>query len=165
MLFKSRQPTAFAEKLRNWIWPRMGVMRSLRYHAHRLMRISATPHSIGLGLAVGVFMGFSPFVGFHMVTAAAISLPIGGNVVAAALGTLVCNVTCPAMLLADYKLGTSLLGHGVGAAASFKATVVGWLILGSLAAIPSYFAGRQAVVVMRRRRSEKIAARRKERAP
>ena len=163
MLLKPRHAPSFAERLRNWIWPRIGVRRSLRYHAQRLMRLSATPHSIGLGLAVGVFMGFSPFVGFHMITAAAISFPIGGNMLAAALGTMVCNVTCPAMLLADYQIGASLIGPAAGAAGSLKATVVGWLILGSLAAVPSYFAGRQAVIVMRRKRSERLSRRKQER--
>ena len=191
MLFTPRQKPSFSTKARNWLWPERGMKRAMIYQWRRLIRITATPHQIALGLATGVFMGFSPFVGLHMVTAAFICLFSGGSVLAAALGTMVCNpLSCPIMLISDYKLGTLLFGE-VGHLPDLSALdqgfldilaspvefaqlfwallgpvflplLVGGAVLGLLFAAPSYFLTRRGIETIRARRAERLMARRQE---
>lgn len=167
------------------------MKRAVAYHWHRLTRITATPHQIALGLATGVFMGFSPFVGLHILTAALICLVSGGSVLAAALGTMVCNpISCPVMLIGDYKLGSLLLG-GAGQMPELHALdrgiwdilaspiefahlfwgvlgpvflqlLTGGAILGLLFAAPSYFFTRRGIEGMRHKRAQRLVARRRE---
>jgi uncharacterized protein (DUF2062 family) len=194
MLFTPRQKRSFQAQARNWVWPKRGLRRAMVYQWHRLTRITATPHQIALGLATGVFMGFSPFVGLHMVVAALICLFSGGSVLAAALGTMVCNpISCPIMLISDYKLGTLFFGHlghlpdlsrldrgFLEILASpiefaqlfwsvlgpvFLPLLVGGAVLGLLFAAPSYFLTRRGIETLRARRTERLMARRQEMMP
>jgi uncharacterized protein (DUF2062 family) len=191
MLFTPRHKRSFAAKARNWLWPERGMKRAMIYQWRRLTRITATPHQIALGLAIGIFMGFSPFVGLHMVTAAFICLFSGGSVLAAALGTMVCNpISCPIMLISDYKLGTlffgdaghlpdlsaldrgllEILANPVGFAQAFWGLLgpvflpllAGGAVLGLLFATPSYFLVRRGIQKMRGKRSARLLARRQE---
>ncbi|MDP4822880.1 MAG: DUF2062 domain-containing protein, partial [Aestuariivirgaceae bacterium] len=142
----------------------------------------------------GVFMGFSPFVGLHIATAALICLVSGGSVLAAALGTMVCNpISCPVMLIGDYKLGSLILG-GVGQMPNldvldrglldilqsplefaqlfwgvlgpvFLQLLTGGAILGLLFATPSYVFTRRGIQNMRAKRARRLLARRQEVGP
>ena len=53
-MFKRRVPLTRLQKLREWVWPSMGLVRAGRYTMHRLMRIKDTTHKIALGLAMGI---------------------------------------------------------------------------------------------------------------
>jgi uncharacterized protein len=112
MLFKRRQgPTLFQRTLMV-LWPRRGLQRGWRYLWHRMARISATPHTIALGVAIGAFVSFTPFLGLHFIIAALLALALGGNILASALGTAVGNpLTFPFIWLASYNLGALLLGY------------------------------------------------------
>lgn len=82
----------------------------MQYYAKRVLRLTATPHSIALGVAAGVFMSFTPFLGIHIMMAVALAWLIGGNVVAAAIGTVVGNpITFPFMWGASLELGRLIL--------------------------------------------------------
>lgn len=81
------------------------------YLVKRVTRLSGTPHSIAAGVACGVAISFTPFIGFHLLGAFLLCLLMRGNYVAAAVGTLVGNPwTFPFMWVAAYKLGHVLLG-------------------------------------------------------
>lgn len=189
MLFASRQKPTVTARARNWLWPRRGFRRAGLYYWHRLTRITASPHQIALGLSIGIFMGFSPFVGLHMVTAAVICLFSGASVLAAALGTMVCNpLSCPVMLIGDYKLGNLLFGdagHLPDLSALdrgfleilanpieyaqlfwhvlepvFFPLLAGGAVLGLVFAAPAYFLARRGIETMRDRRAERLLARR-----
>jgi uncharacterized protein (DUF2062 family) len=111
MLFKRREDPDLLERLRVALWPRRSWGRSSRYFHKRLVRISATPHAIAAGVAAGIFISFTPFLGFHIITACVIAFAIGGNVVAAALGTWIGNpVTFPLIWAATYETGRVILG-------------------------------------------------------
>ena len=86
MLFKSRKPAEFWERLRIWFWPRRSFWRSAKYFSKRILRLRATPHAIAAGVAAGVFASFFP-LGVHFIIAAAVAWLFAGNLVAAALGT------------------------------------------------------------------------------
>ncbi|WP_245615481.1 DUF2062 domain-containing protein [Afifella pfennigii] len=93
-------------RLRVMLWPRSSWRRSFLYFIKRILRLSATPHAIAAGVAAGVFTSFTPFLGLHFVISFAIAWVIGGNLLAAALGTAVGNpLTFPFIFAATYKLG------------------------------------------------------------
>ena len=112
MLFRRREgPTPF-QRFLSFLWPRRGLQRGWRYLWHRLTRISATPHTIALGVAIGAFVSFTPFLGLHFLLAGLIALALGGSILASALGTAVGNpLTFPFIWLSTYNLGAMLLGY------------------------------------------------------
>jgi uncharacterized protein len=112
MLFRRRQGLTFFQSVLIFLWPRRGMQRGWRYIWHRVARISASPHTIALGFAIGAFVSFTPFIGLHFIIAALMALLLGGSIVASALGTAVGNpLTFPFMWLATYNLGALLLGY------------------------------------------------------
>ena len=116
-MFKRREQRTTAEKLREWILPVSGWRRVSLYHWRRLQRLNATPHSVALGFAVGVYMSFSPFVGFHLALSGLFAWLFRGNILASMAGNFLGNpVTYPLMWAADYAIGDFLLGGaGIGA--------------------------------------------------
>ncbi|HUE45934.1 MAG TPA: DUF2062 domain-containing protein [Aestuariivirgaceae bacterium] len=112
MLFRRREGPTPIQKTLSFLWPRRGLQRGWRYLWHRVTRISATPHTIALGVAIGAFASFTPFMGLHFLIAALLALILGGSILASALGTAVGNpLTFPFIWLASYNLGALLLGY------------------------------------------------------
>lgn len=74
------------EKLRELVWPRKGFLRPPRYLMMRVLRLTASPHAVAVGVAAGVFVSWTPFIGVHFVMAFVITYFLSGNMVAAALG-------------------------------------------------------------------------------
>lgn len=89
-----------------WLWPRRSFSRSLKYYGKRLLRISATPHQVALGLAIGVLAASSPLFGLHIILAGIVTWLLRGNIAAAILGTMLSNpLTFLPIVMIDYKLG------------------------------------------------------------
>lgn len=106
MLFRRRKPVSFLERIRLWFWPRRSFARSMKYYGKRLLRISATPHQVALGLAIGILAASSPLFGLHIILAGIITWLLRGNVAAAILGTMLSNpLTFLPIVMIDYKLG------------------------------------------------------------
>lgn len=79
---------------------------------HRLRRLPDPSHKISRGIAVGVFVSFTPFFGFHFVVAAALAWVIRGNIVASLLATFFGNpLTFPLIAATSMELGSFILGH------------------------------------------------------
>lgn len=116
--------------MRGWFWPHIGWRRLGTYVVKRLTRLSGTPHSIAAGVACGVAISFTPFIGFHLLGGCALALLVRGNYLAAAVGTVVGNPwTFPLIWVATYKLGHLLLGNP-----PIHAAYIGRLSLASLSA-------------------------------
>jgi uncharacterized protein len=116
MLFKRKKPLSVVMRLRNALWPARGFRRSLRYQTLRLVRIQASPHSIAVGCAVGVFAVFTPFLGFQMMIGAVLALALRGSVLASAAGSFVGNpLTYPAIWISTFTVGSFLLGSSASA--------------------------------------------------
>ena len=116
MLFKRRKQLYLAERLRNAIWPARSFERSFRYMILRLWRIKATPHSIALGCAAGVFAIFTPFLGCQMLLAAFLALLFRGSVMASAVGTFAGNpLTYPIIWGSTFAVGNLFLGDSANA--------------------------------------------------
>ena len=182
MLFRRRKSPTRIERLRVAVWPRSSWLRSTRYYSKRVLRLTATPHAIAIGFAAGAFASFTPLIGFHFLIAFAIAYVIGGNLIAAALGTSVGNpLTFPFIWASTYKIGSWILR---GEAAShpqeihqqfqarlltksldvllpmLKPMMVGAIPLGLVAGTISYFIVWKSVEVYQRRRRHSLASKR-----
>ncbi len=78
---------------------------------HRLRRLPDPPHRIARGIAIGVFVCFTPFFGFHLVIATILVFLIQANLLAALLATFFGNpLTFPVIAIVSLELGQWMLG-------------------------------------------------------
>jgi uncharacterized protein (DUF2062 family) len=106
---KRKKP--FKDRLRNAIWPKMGLRRYVMYLKNKVLRLSASPHAVAAGFASGATVSIFPFVGFHFLLGFVLAFIVRGNLLAAALGTAVGNpLTFPFIFSATYQLGDKMLG-------------------------------------------------------
>ena len=82
MLFRRRKPATWRNRVREFFWPRKGLGRSVRYLGKRILRLSASPHAVAIGVAAGTFSAFTPFLGLHVILAVALAYALAGNLVA-----------------------------------------------------------------------------------
>ncbi len=114
-MFNRRNKISWTTKLKNLIWPEGGWKRYGQYLLLRLHRLKGTPQTIAAGLACGVAISFTPFVGFHFVLAAVTAWIVGGNIFASALGTAAGNPwTFPFIWLSVLYTGRKILGAAAG---------------------------------------------------
>lgn len=113
MLFRRRKPAGFREKLRELLWPRKGLTRPPRYLVMRVLRLRATPHAVAVGVAAGIFVSWTPFIGVHFVMAFILSYLFSGNMVAAALGCAAFGnpLTYPFIWGTTWEIGHLLLSR------------------------------------------------------
>ena len=145
----------------------MTFERQIRYYYLRFIRLRGEPHELAIGMAFGIFSGMMPILPFQIVLAVALSIFFKGSKIAAALGTWVSNpLNWYFLYYYSYKLGAFILrlpeqnaifssvmtaiqsgedamvvvGKIFGAGGSvIAAFIVGGLVMGTAAAIPSYF--------------------------
>jgi uncharacterized protein len=144
----------------------------------RVLRLSGTPHSIAAGVACGVAISFTPFIGFHLLGAFLLCLLVRGNYIAAAVGTLVGNPwTLPFMWVAAYELGHALMGARLAqmgpaqdgslsfaeVEAMFWPIVAGCGPLAVVAALATYFPLMRMIAAYQRERQRRRARRRQSR--
>jgi uncharacterized protein len=98
-------------RVRDAIWPRMGIRRYVTYLKTKVLRLSATPHAVAAGVASGAAVSCFPFVGFHFILGFVLAFFVRGNMLAAAIGTAWGNpITFPFLFSAAYQLGSLLTG-------------------------------------------------------
>ncbi len=91
----------------------MTLRRALRYHWLKFLRLQDSPKKIAWGMALGVFIAFTPTVPFHTVGAIFLATYFGISPVAAFIGIQVCNpLTMAPIYVAAYKVGQFLLYRG-----------------------------------------------------
>ena len=179
MLFARRTKPKLTERVRVAFWPRASWKRSARYLGKRVLRLSASPHAIAAGVAAGVIVSWTPFVGFHFLMSAAIAFALGGNLIASAIGTAIGNpLTFPFMWWSSYAVGRGLIGgsphherfgqimRGIGKAPFsellpiLKPMLVGALPLGALSGVVTYLIVRFAVRAYQTGRRDRLMERR-----
>jgi uncharacterized protein (DUF2062 family) len=180
MILARRNKRTFGEHVRETVWPSAGWSRSLRYFGKRILRLSGSPHAVATGFGAGIFIGWSPFFGFHYLMAVGLSLLLRGNVLAAVLSTSIANpLTLPALWALDYEVGAMIVGHhphgsaGIAHSIAEKSMekllpilepmIVGWAILGAVTWLASYFIVGYAVRAFQHARRERLHRRRIER--
>ncbi len=83
--------------------------RTRKYISISIRRIKGSPSELALGLASGIAVSFTPFIGFHALLAIFISWIIGGSMAAALIGTLFGNPwTFPIFWYLTYEVGQFL---------------------------------------------------------
>ena len=114
-MFKRRNPLTWFQWFREGIYPRAGWRRVAEYVVHRIKRVPDTPHRIALGVAIGVFVTFSPFFGLHFIYAAVLAFLIRANVLVALIATFFGNpITFPLIGILSHRLGMIMLDQTGG---------------------------------------------------
>lgn len=141
-------------------FPIFRVTTFLQKTYERFLKIRGSPREIASGLALGLFVGMTPFMGFHMAIAVFFAAIFKWNKISSAVGVWVSNpLTAPFVYSATYIVGARVSGSvrpfkppgvlGLSTIAGllqktpeiFWTLIVGGVILGlPLAAIGYYFA-------------------------
>jgi uncharacterized protein (DUF2062 family) len=157
--------------------------RQIKYYFLRLTRLRGEPHELALGMALGIFSGMLPIMPFQIALAITLALFFKVSKITAALGTWVTNpLNWYFMYLYSYKIGASVLGlpKGNGVISSVMASIrqgeealvvigkiagaggsivaaflLGGIIMGFIAAIPSYFIFLRLFQLIRQWRQER----------
>lgn len=80
----------------------------------RVKKLKGDPHHIALGVAIGVFIGATPTIPFHMVLAVALALALRASKPGAVIGVWFSNpLTIPFLYMGSYKTGRFLLGASI----------------------------------------------------
>jgi uncharacterized protein len=79
----------------------------------RLLALDDPPERTALAFSIGVFVAFSPFLGFHTILATSIALIFRFNKLAIYCGTFINNpfLTLVPIIIASYATGALLLGR------------------------------------------------------
>jgi hypothetical protein len=150
-------------------------VRSFRYLGKRVMRLADSPHAVATGFACGVFVSWTPFIGFHFLMSALMAYMIGGNLVASAIGTTVGNpLTFPLMWWLAYETGNRMLGAASAGGAGvpdastplvwaeivpiLKPMMIGAVPLGLASGLVTYVIVRQLVRMYHRARRRRLLA-------
>ena len=85
---------------------------TLKARLLNLWKSNSSPHEIALGMAIGVFIGITPFYGFHIITAVVTAFTMKHvNKVAIFLGmNISLPPTIPFITWAGYRIGRQMLG-------------------------------------------------------
>jgi hypothetical protein len=89
------------------------VARKLKdFVIYRILHVDDTPHRIAFGVAIGIFIAWTPTVGFQMgLTVALAALLRANKAVGVPLAWITNPVTIPPVFGFNYWLGAKLLGH------------------------------------------------------
>jgi uncharacterized protein len=127
-----------------------------------ILRLNDEPNRIAAGVAVGVFISFSPFYGAHMLLALGLAFLFRLNKAATIAGTwVVLPWFAPFVLSFAYLLGRFLMGQGIGfpqgvslerkwILQNFPPLLLGCSLLGVVAAGCAYALARRTIVRWRR---------------
>ncbi len=151
----------------------MTLRRFLRYHWLKFWRLQDNPQKLALGMALGVFIGVTPTVPFHTVSALFLAALLRVSPITAYLGVWVMNpVTMAPLYLLAYKVGQFVLfkGEPLTLPETYNldnlldllwrggaALQVGGVIIALPPAIVSYFLTLWIVQRYRRRKARKAA--------
>ncbi|MEL7463248.1 MAG: DUF2062 domain-containing protein [Pseudomonadota bacterium] len=181
-MFKRRDSLSFWSKVREFFAPKSGWKRALEYYSYRMKRLPDSPTRIALGFAIGAYVSFTPFFGFHFVVAAMVAWMFRANVMASAIGTFVGNpITFPFIATLSLELGSRIFGPlivedlsemgfwemvGVFGTHIHELVIpyfVGGFVPGMISAVVSFYVVRPLVESYQRRRRAKLVARAKAR--
>lgn len=138
--------------------------KKVLHRIRQLLEEHHKPRQIAIGVAIGVFIGFSPLFGFHTLIAILVSLIVHkANRLAILAGTQVSlPFFAPAIYWAEYKIGKLLLntdlfliGDGLDLSnieLGLLAILLGSALLGLVCASMSYFITLYAAIKIKARK-------------
>ena len=134
------------------------VITSLKKGYQRFLKIRGHPNEIALGLALGLFVGMTPSMGFHTAIAVFFAALFKWNKISSAIGVWVTNpLTAPFIYPVNYFIGAKLIGlpkvdfvlKANGFATIYKmmlkapeifwALIIGGIVLGLPLAVAGYY--------------------------
>jgi uncharacterized protein len=146
--------------------------RRLRLLRLRVLRLRGEPNEVAGGVAIGVFIGFTPPVPLHTALAVATALLLRKSKLAAVLGCWIANpFVLPLIYVLDYQLGQVVLGAHrplleFSALSGSQLLNIGWeiafplltggMVLGLLSIAPSYFLTKRFVILYRERKRKRL---------
>jgi uncharacterized protein (DUF2062 family) len=86
----------------------------LRQKGEELLGLKDTEHAIALGMAIGMFFGFTPLLGFKTLMAIGLARLLRANFLASAIAVTLHDVFLPLfpfLLRVEYQIGYWLLSH------------------------------------------------------
>jgi len=92
---------------------RFHPLKSIKHYLHTLVSIHSSPLAIAAGTALGVYVGFTPFIGAQTVISVALASIFGSNRLAAAIGVNLHTPILwmwPGVFALEYKTGQWILG-------------------------------------------------------
>jgi uncharacterized protein len=92
----------------------MNAIGWLRQKGQELVRLKDSEHAIALGMAIGMFFGFTPLLGFKTLMAIGIARLVRANFLAAAIAVTLHDVFLPIfpfLLRLEYQIGYWLMSH------------------------------------------------------
>ncbi len=91
--------------------PKKSLTNYLKGAYTRFLKIRGEPSEIAMGLALGIMVGMTPFMGFHTVIAIFLAALWKCNKIAAVVGVFITNpFTAPLIYPITYWIGNSILG-------------------------------------------------------
>jgi uncharacterized protein (DUF2062 family) len=144
----------------------LDLSRFPRYYFLRFVRIKGDPHDLALGMAIGIFTAMLPIIPFHIALAVTLALVLRVSKITALIGVFASNpFTFYILYFFNYRIGAFILNlhednRGFSSIMSIEANqwtmdvilriahaswdiiaafVIGGLIMGVAAAVPSYF--------------------------
>jgi uncharacterized protein (DUF2062 family) len=161
-----------------------GINTRLNCWYERFIKLRGSPHAIAGGMALGLFIGMSPFFGLHVITALALAALLKWSKITALIGVNITNaLTAPLIYPLNYWVGTRLAGTSgqVRWPAAFDFgellallkqsplivldLVIGGIALGLPLALLGYGFTRKAITVYRQRRPAGSKRTRSSRSP
>jgi uncharacterized protein (DUF2062 family) len=146
--------------------------RGLRLFHLRILRLRGKPEEVAGGIAIGVAVGLTPTVPFHLVLAVLVAFLLGKSKLAAALGSQVGNpFFLPFIYFLDYQVGQTITGSS-GPSLEFPEVsashilnlgwnvyyplLVGGVGVGLISVLPAYFLTKKLVLLSRERRRRRL---------
>ncbi|MBF0099808.1 MAG: DUF2062 domain-containing protein [Desulfobacterales bacterium] len=86
-------------------------LSALEESKHRILKIRGNPKEIALGFGLGLFVGYTPTMGFQMAIAVFFATLFNWNKISAAAAVWITNpLTAPFLYWINYVVGAKLLG-------------------------------------------------------
>ena len=109
-MFRRKFKATFWERLKTFLRTFYNFRLYCRYIFFKLSRSGDSDHRIACGLASGIAISLTPFVGFHFVLSMIIAKIFRGSPIAAAIGTAFGNpITFPFIWVTIYKTGLYMM--------------------------------------------------------
>ena len=111
MLFRRRVPLTFPQKMKEVLWPRKGFYRLFSYVWQRILRMPGSTYSLAAGVATGVSISLTPFIGFHLLLIVVACYLLRANMLVGFISSLIGNPwTFPFLWIAEMNTGKFVLG-------------------------------------------------------
>ena len=137
-MFRRKYQLSWKAFLYKWVLSPRVWTRATRYLIHRIKRTTDRPERIAKGVAIGIFISFTPLFGLHVLLALIIAILLRANVFVTLISTFIGNpLTFPLIAYASIWIGNIVLTQllGIETLSNTEATLDFALIFDNLYAL------------------------------